>query len=148
MWSELDEMEMDEDREFSAHEKQFVYLPLAILNSATNIRQLFNHIKDEKKLDALIRKVHSQMSSKVWPPELLNLRFIDKSTESNVQNANETTTAKPKSRTTRLANMKATTVENSSNVEPSKRILRKRKVKSIETIVMLIIERQSKLSRN
>lgn len=129
---------MDDCREFAftEHEKQFAYLPLAILQSATNIRELFTDIESDKRLDASIRKIHGQMSSTVWSSELLNLRFID--TTHNGRNAveqdeSEATAAvdKPKPRTTRSASFKATMLENSPNIEPVARQLRKRKVKSI-----------------
>lgn len=130
----MDEKRTDNCRDspFSEHEKQFAYLPLAVLLAATNIRQLFGDIESGKRLDALIRKIHSQMPSKIWAPEMLNLRFIDTTTnECNAieQDENEATATivEPKRRKTRSASVK----ENNPNVEQVTRQMRKRKVKSI-----------------
>lgn len=139
---------MDLHLTFSTHEKQFVYLPLAILDSATNIRQLFSHIENETKLNDLVRKIHAQMSSKRWASELSNLRFIDttgdggNAIEQDVKNSDEATATIPNARTTRSASLhqKVTAMENTSNVvPPTKKVakekpatsfqLRKRKVK-------------------
>lgn len=136
IWSKSKDDEMDDDREFSAHEKQFVYLPLAILKSATNIRQLFSHIEDEEQSNDLIQKLHTEMSTQVWAPELLNLRFIDTTSagcNGDVQNVvGVATTDKPMRRTPRSASIKTTAMENHSNIEPVTRQLRKRKVKFIK----------------
>lgn len=149
IWSKSKEKQMDLHQQFSAHEKQFAYLPLAILDSATNIRQLFSHIENEKKLDDLVQKIHTQMPTKRWPPELSKLRFIDTTSDKSANEAvvakprttrsASMTVANPKSRTTGSASMKATAMEKTSNIEPAKkrpatnpinsRQLRKRKVK-------------------
>lgn len=124
---------------FSEHEKQFVYLPLAVLDSATNIRQLFSHIEDEKKLIGLIRKIHTQMSSKRWVPELINLRFIDTASVAGLnEKTNEAAAAanvhdKPQRRLTRSASLMSTSkMERSPKQKPANenRPLRKRKVKN------------------
>lgn len=140
------ERKMKPNQDFSAHEKQFVYLPLAILNSATNIRQLFSQIENKKKLDALIGKIHTQMSSTHWAPELSNLRFVDSDFEPE-EKANEAAAEnlsnKPARRMTRSLNM-LKTMQNSPRLESAKENRaagqsKKRKVKQAELNLFLSI---------
>lgn len=68
--------------ELTDHEKQFTYLPLNLLDGATNIRELlldsFSKVK-EKYLDNVIDQIHQQMPQTCghWLPELANLRFVE-----------------------------------------------------------------------
>lgn len=77
----------------SEHEKQFAYLPLNLLDRATNIRELLldSVLKGKKEhLDNAIDQIHVQMAQTCgrWLPELANLRFFEMIEDPN---ASETT---------------------------------------------------------
>lgn len=92
------------------HEKQFTYLPLDILKSATNIGELVLPTVAKGQiewLDFAIGEIHKQMPTKCgrWLKELANLRFIEsiEDDESNhdASNANENViTEKPAQKVT------------------------------------------------
>lgn len=142
------ERESELDRNFSDYEKQFAYLPLAILDAATNIRQLFEHITDKKDLDATIQTLHNQMPVECWAPELNNLRFIETTSDSNDDAIGENeevatnVSVRPARRMTRLFSMRATQMEESPKPQPAKveqvqRETRKRKVKPINQFISI-----------
>lgn len=126
-----------------------MYLPLDILHSATNIRQLFSHTTN---LDALVRKVHTQMPSKRWAPELNRLRFVD--TTSDVEKneeASKNSDDKPKPRTTRSASLKATVMgapkSSDDKPKPKRRTSASLKATAIEKSLRLEPAKEKRLTR-
>lgn len=85
-------------QKLSNHQKQFTYLPLHILKSATNIGELVlpTVAKGKTKwLDYAIGEICKQMPTRCarWFPELANLRFLEPNQENNAsQNKNTKTT--------------------------------------------------------
>lgn len=66
----------------SDHEKQFVFLPLNLLDGATNIRELLLSSflnGNAEHLDTVIDQIHKQMPTKCgrWLPVLAGLRFVE-----------------------------------------------------------------------
>lgn len=85
---ETDKWQKRIHKKASDFEKQFIYLPLHVFNTATNIRTIFSRKAkgNEKKLDLEVEAIHKQIGRKygMWPPEMKNLSFIDTSnTNSN-----------------------------------------------------------------
>lgn len=130
---------------YSAHEKQFAYLPLAILDAATNIRQLFSHIDGGAQLNAMIEATHTQMSTTHWPPEMSNLRFIDTASDDGNnkgtvdRNAAAGTTNAgliPKRRMTRSLSMRPTSIELKPKHTPvvAKRVLRQSRKRKVDKL--------------
>lgn len=82
--------------ELSEHEKQFAYLPLNLLDGATNIRGLLldSVLKGKEwHLDNVIDQIHQQMAQTCgrWLPELANLRFVEMIDDTDVPNVSKTT---------------------------------------------------------
>lgn len=87
VWSERKDVRNEIYQRLSNHQKQFMFLPLHVLENATNIREVAITIADGRNIDSkigrnldlIIRQIHEQMARKCgqWTKELHELRFIE-----------------------------------------------------------------------
>lgn len=121
----------------SAHQKQFTYLPLHIVKSATNIADLVLPTAARGKmefLDKVIRQIHKQMPTECrkWLRELDDLRFVEsilsEESNSNKNNIREREREREPQPSTSTAMPKSAKKSSHETPQPLSGELRKRKV--------------------